>query len=56
MTHAPRPEHLATAARVAREEQVEITIETAGRVYRISPARQVDPEPADPFAARSLKK
>ena len=56
MTHAPRPEHLATAARIARAEGVEITIEAGDRVYRIAPARQAEAEPADPFAARSLKK
>jgi len=54
MTHAPRPEHLATAARVAREEQVEITIEAAGRVYRISPARQA--EAVEPLDLVSMKR
>ena len=56
MTHAPRPEHLATAARIARAEGVEVSIQIGDRLYRFIPPSQAEAEPADPFASRSLKK
>ena len=54
MTHAPRPEHLATAARVAREEGVEVSIQVGDRVYRFIPPRQV--EAVEPLDLVSMKR
>ena len=43
MTRALTSDQIRTAARIAAEEGVTITIEAGNRVYRIGPAAQPDP-------------